>query len=284
MALRLCSFGIALVLAAVCFSLFGYGALALSIFLLLFSGISLILGMQEGISVNTVLMTHFMAERSMSLLNIGNEVAILMTGAGIGVLLNLYIPGKEKQIRMKQREIENHMKRILTDIAGLMAASAGTSTERLDSSLSRLERELKLGEQNAYEEMENKLLTETRYYLHYMNMRRLQSQVLRRIVEQIGHLQMLPPQSEQISRFITEICSSFHEHNNAVELLDELRRVKASMRRQTLPVTRDEFESRAVLYGILLELEQFLEVKKSFVEDLTEAEIDQFWAVSDAAS
>lgn len=277
MALRLCSFGIALVLAAVCFSLFGYGALALSIFLLLFSGISLILGMQEGISVNTVLMTHFMAERSMSLLNVGNELAILMIGAGIGVLLNLYIPGKEKQIRMKQQEIENRMKTILTDIAGLMTGSARTSTEQPDNSLSRLEQELKSGEQNAYEEMENKLLTETRYYLHYMNMRRLQSRVLRRIVEHIAHLQMLPPQSEQISRFIMEISSSFHEYNNAVELLEELGRVKASMRRQVLPITRDEFESRAVLYGILLELEQFLEIKKSFVEDLTEAEIDKFW-------
>lgn len=289
MALRLCSFGIALILAAISFSLFGYGALALGVFLLCFSSVSLLFGMQEGISVNTVLMTHFMAEQSMSLQNVGNELAILVIGAGIGVGLNLYIPGKEKQIRAKQKEIESRMKIILTDMAELLSASATAclesaeraSSESLQGNLLELEGELKLGEQQAYEEMENKLLTETRYYLRYMNMRRVQSAVLRRIAENISHLRMLPPQSEQISHFLGQISASFHEHNNAVELIGRLGQVKSSMREQALPETRDEFESRAVLYGILLELEQFLGIKKTFVEDLTDGEIKNFWGKPD---
>lgn len=278
-ALRLCSFGIALALAVVSFSLLGYGALALGVFLLLFSSVSLMLGMQEGISVNTVLMTHFMAEQSLSLRNVSNELAILVIGAGIGILLNLYIPGKEKQIRAKQREIENRIKLILSDLAGLLSApeNAKVSAERLQGILVELDGELKLGEKHAYEEMENKLLTETRYYLRYMNMRRIQSAALGRIAGSIVHLQSLPSQSGQISRFIEEINISFHEYNNAVALLGRLGQVKESMRNQALPETREEFESRAVLYGILLELEQFLEVKRMFVEDLTENEIRRFW-------
>lgn len=281
MALRLCSFGLALAISAVCFSLFGYGALGISAFLLFFSGISLIFRMQEGISVNTVLMTHFMAEQSMSLRNIGNELAILVIGAGIGVILNLYIPGKGKQIRAKQREIEDLMKAILNELAGILSAPEApvgvSDAEILRDSLARLDRELKLGERNAYEEMENKLLTETRYYLRYMNMRRAQSAVLVRIADHVGHLDMLPPQSEQIARFILRIGGSFHEHNNAVALLKDLQQVKGSMRTQKLPDTREEFESRAVLYRVLLELEQFLEIKRTFVEELTADEIGTFW-------
>ena len=290
MALRLCSFGLALVFSAVCFFLFGYGALAISAFLLLFSGVSLMLRMQEGISVNTVLMTHFMAERSMSPANMGNELALLVIGAGIGVILNLYIPGKEKQIRARQGEIENRMREILEDVAEGLSAPAQEAVlvdspaavfdgpaVTLRDRLEELDKELKQGEKNAYEEMENKLLTETRYYLRYMNMRMVQASVLGRIAENIGHLGMLPPQSNQIAHFVRQISASFHEHNNAVELLEGLKRVKESMRKQPLPDSREEFESRAVLYRILLELEQFLEIKKTFVEELTADEVKLFW-------
>ena len=49
------------------------------------------------------------------------------------------------------------------------------------------------------------------------------------------------------------------------------------MREQPLPESREEFESRAVLFQILLELEQFLEIKKKFVEELSAEEIGKFW-------
>lgn len=275
--LRLCSFCMALVLSAVCFSLLGYGAPAIGVFLLLFSGACLALGMQEGIAVNTVLMTHFMTDRSMSVSNVGNELAILVIGAGMGVILNLYIPGKGKQIRMGQRAVEDRMKGILNDMAGLLFASPGLIPGNLVHSLEELDRELKQGEKHAYEEMENKLLSETSYYLHYMNMRRVQAAVLGRIGKNIHHLKGLPAQSDQIARLIKQITASFHEYNNALDLLRQLQEVKDSIRRQALPDTREEFENRAVLYQILLELELFLEIKKNFVEELTEEEIKKFW-------
>lgn len=49
------------------------------------------------------------------------------------------------------------------------------------------------------------------------------------------------------------------------------------MREQPLPELREEFENRAVLFQILLELEQFLEIKKKFVEELSAEEIGKFW-------
>ena len=48
-------------------------------------------------------------------------------------------------------------------------------------------------------------------------------------------------------------------------------------REQPLPELREEFENRAVLFQILLELEQFLEIKKKFVEELSAEEIGKFW-------
>ena len=280
---RLLSFVLAMVISAACFSAFGYGPAAVSVFLLMFSTVCMAFGMQEGISVNTVLMTHFLAERSMNAVNIGNELGLLVTGAGIGVLLNLYIPGKERVIRMSQRQIEGRMKEILWNMAKQLTAADQERSNMpsdqppLTSRLTELDETLKQGEKSAYEDMENKLLSDTRYYLRYMNMRRTQAFVLGRIEAEMSHLKELPSQARPIAELMERISVSFHEYNNAVELLASLDRGTCSMREQRLPESREEFESRAVLFQILLELEQFLEIKKKFVEELSAEEIGKFW-------
>lgn len=272
---RLVSFGVSLILSAACFTLFGYGALAVGVFLLFFSAFCILFHMQEGISVNTVLITHFLTEQSMSAENIVNELLLLLVGAGIGVVLNLYIPGKKKQIKIRQQLIETRIKGILR---GMSEALSGKSKGcQQGTELSELDKELDQGERSAYEEMENTLLSETRYYLRYMNMRKVQALVLYRIEEHICRLRLLPPQAKLIAGLIEHISGSFHEYNNALELLTELNAVKLSMREQPLPTEREEFENRAVLFQILLELEQFLVMKKEFVEELSEDEIKEFW-------
>ena len=233
--------------------------------------------------MNTVLMTHFLAERSMTGANIANELGLLAIGAGIGVILNLYIPGKVHLIRTSQRRIESHMKEILRKMAGQLTTGKGGDAGLADgepplsSLLKELDAELKQGEKSAYEDMENKLLTETRYYLRYMNMRRTQAFVLGRIEGELKHLGELPSQAQPIAELIERISGGFHEYNNAVGLLEALDAVKEAMREQPLPELREEFENRAVLFQILLELEQFLEIKKEFVEELSAEEIGKFW-------
>ena len=56
--------------------------------------------------MNTVLMTHILAEGSMGMADIANEALLLFVGTGVGVVLNLYIPGSETAIRSAQGEIE----------------------------------------------------------------------------------------------------------------------------------------------------------------------------------
>ena len=73
------------------------------------------------------------------------------------------------------------------------------------------------------------------------------------------------------------VSSSFHEYNNARGLLEELEDVKQQMRLQPLPVTREEFEARAVLFQVLLELERFLVLKREFVQGLSREDISAFW-------
>ena len=75
--------------------------------------------------MNTVLMTHILAEGSMGMADIANEALLLFVGTGVGVVLNLYIPGTETAIRSAQGEIEETFISLLSR----MASELGTPGE-----------------------------------------------------------------------------------------------------------------------------------------------------------
>lgn len=279
---RMAAFLIALLLAPICFYWLGYRPLAVGAFLLLFTPACTFLQLQEGISVSTVLMTHFLTEGSMSGRHIANEVLLLLVGTGIGVAMNLYIPGRKNIIRQKQHRIEEQFRYLLACMAEILDGGwkEGTADQdEYDNGFAVLEDILEQGEKDAYGEMENSLLTETRYYLGYMILRKNQLMVLRRIRSFLRWPHPFPCQAKRISGLFLSISQSFHEYNNAAGLLEELEQVKVRMRRQPLPATREEFEARAVLFQILLDLEQFLMMKRKFVENLSNRDIHMFWKI-----
>ena len=80
--------------------------------------------------------------------------------------------------------------------------------------------------------------------------------------------------------FIEDVSIKFHESNNTQELMQKLTEMQTSMQKEPLPVTRTEFENRAVLYRILYDLEELITIKKRFIETLTPDEIKRFWNTS----
>lgn len=275
---RMAAFLMALLLAPVCFYWLGYRPAAVGLFLLLFTPACTFLRMQEGISVSTVLLTHFLSEGSMSWGNIVNEILLLLVGVGVGMVMNLYIPGRKRLIRLEQHRIEEQFRLLLANMAGILDSGTGAADfPEYQDGFAVLEEMLEQGERDAYRDMENRLLNDTRYYLSYMALRKSQLMVLRRIQFHLGWSRSFPVQASDISALFASVSRSFHEYNNAEGLLDELEQVKMQMRQQPLPVTREEFEARAVLFQILLELEQFLIMKREFVKGLSRQDIRMFW-------
>ena len=268
-------------LGPVSFALAGYRPLAMGIFLLMFTPLCMKWGIQEGISVNTVLMTHILAEGSMGMADIANEALLLFVGTGVGVVLNLYIPGSETAIRSAQGEIEETFISLLSRMASELGTPGengeqpdGRGFQALEQALGQA---LEQGERRAYEGMENSLLADTRYYLAYMGLRKNQFAILCRMRDCFSRMESTPDQALVVADLLQSVSGSFHERNNALGLLDELEQVKLQMKAQPLPVRRQEFESRALLYLGLLELEQFLVLKKEFALGLSRDEIRRFW-------
>lgn len=287
---RIAGFFMALLLAPGCFLLAGFGPAAIGLFLLLFTPLSMVLHIPEAVSVSTVLMTHFLAEGRMGGEEILNEILLLLTGTGTGILLNLYIPGKKRHIQRKQRQIEEGFRGFLQEAAGILdRGERGLKQERepgswpgkrLEERLNALKSMILQGEREAFFDVENSLLSETRYYLKYMSMRKGQLMVSERMGECLKRLEgyeRLPDQAVRIGELLELTRVAFHEFNNARGLLAKLEQTREKIKSQPLPGTRDEFEIRALLYQILLDLRQLLVIKRDFSDSLTTEEKKIFW-------
>ena len=85
------------------------------------------------------------------------------------------------------------------------------------------------------------------------------------ICRNIIRLTTTPEQGKALADFIRQTADEFEEQNNVETLLSELERLHHYYEQQPLPVTRQEFENRSMLYHILEDMKAFLDIKKDFI-------------------
>lgn len=278
---RVCAFLLATFLAYIVFRHGGYHVFAYGIFLFVFIAACMPLRLGDAVSINAVLATHYLLEKDMSLPMIGNEALLLLIGAGIGTFLNLYMPGKGKEIRAMQRVLEEDLRLVLLRMAEYVRKE--DRSDYTENCFDKLQADLLDGEKQAFAYRNNTFFQESKYFIEYMNMRKQQTVVLREIYKKIVSIRRILPQMEQVSGLFHEVAVSFGESNNARELLAKLSEVLRQMKDSPLPATREEFEERAVLYGILMDLEYFLQLKKEFADALTQEQRKRYWQDTDVA-
>lgn len=266
---RMLAFLVAIIVAYIVFSRVGYTPIAFGGFIFIFVAICNLFGLQDGISMNAVLTTHFLIEKTMNPTFIMNEVFLLIIGMSIGIILNLIMPKNMKKIKEEQKVVEGQIRSILSCMSSMLKGNKEclqTIEDKENIDLAGLSLSLDNLLLKAYEEAGNTLLVETQYQISYLEMRKLQIVVLKDIFENIVNIHDILSQSIEVSRYMEKVAEEFHELNNVKSLLLELEELYKFFRNETLPTTRDEFENRAILFNILRDLEHFLQIKKSFIE------------------
>ena len=242
------------------------------------AGIIAILSLQNTLVSNTVLVLHLYAAQSVHPALLVNELLLLLTGTSCGILMNLYMPGNSSKIRRAQSELEQIFRNTFHRIARDIVMDKQLACTFFD--LSDLDLILKKLEKEAHENQGNTLLSDEQYFVKYVEMRKNQKLVVEKLCQNIRLLHDVPIQAHAISHFIEDVSIKFHESNNTQELMQKLTEMQTSMQKEPLPVTRTEFENRAVLYRILYDLEELITIKKRFIETLTPDEIKRFWNTS----
>ena len=113
---------------------------------------------------------------------------------------------------------------------------------------------------------ENSLTDAPTRAIHYIDMRRQQRRILLQVTQDAQKVQGHPPQEAEVRALIGRIFSEYDRENDCTLLLSALHDLLAEMQHQPLPVTRGEFEDRALLYVLLRRMEDFLLLKREFYE------------------
>ncbi len=256
----------ALVLAAFWFALLGYHLVAFALYLFCFALLCQWAGWSEAIAMNAVLVSHFLAEENMGAQALLNETLLFAIGTGMGILVNLHLHPRGEEFDRLADKVDCEIKEILRLMS--LRLSRKEPTECGEGCFDRLDEALTAARDCAAVNRKNTLFQKGNYEMDYITMRRQQSNVLRGINENISSIQYLPAQAELVAELFSEIEQDYNRNNNVEGLLERFAELLEEMKEQELPASREEFEARAILFYILMQLENLLEIKQRFMSEL----------------
>ncbi len=271
---RVCAFFIAVAAAYLLFTTLGYHLFSFGFFLLIFTFVCYLLKLETGVSMSTVLVTHFWTAQNFHYTLIINEFLLLCIGVGIAVLINLYMPRISHIIRQDQEEIDKSMKDIILQMSSVLIDGHEIN---LETDFQILQGRLEQALVHAYQHMNNTLSADMRYYVQFIELRKNQQGLLKRVYRNLVKIKFIPTQAFPVSRFMKRIAESFQDYDNAGHLLSILFEMRKFYKTSPLPQTREEFEARAVLYQIVSDLESLVLLKQSFAQQLSPGQIKYFW-------
>ncbi|MFI3064671.1 aromatic acid exporter family protein [Streptococcus suis] len=260
---RLYSTLLALTIATITFYLLGFEIWTLGIYLAIYVPTAYHFRWEAGIAPSTVLVTHLLLEQDISLIFLGNELALFLIGAGLALLFNLYMPSQEKKIEAYHDQVEDLLKQILLRFEAFLLNGDGRNEAELITQLDKtLDEALKV----VYLDRHNQLFQQTNYQVHYFEMRAAQNKILRTMAGNINKCLLEGRENVILSSLFERAAQQLSRENSAKELLLDIELFHATFRERPLPQTREEFETRATLFQLLHDMEAFIRLKVDFYE------------------
>lgn len=262
---RVVSLVLAMGIAGLCFFVLGYGPVAFGVYLLLFIPVSTRFQLDDGIVVNSVLMTHFLVEQNFSLAMITNEFLLMGIGAGLALVANLYMPDLEKTLREDQLVVEAMFARLLELLSTSLnqPQEAAKIVERCNS----LQQFLRNAQEKAHQHQENYFGKEESYFEEYFAMRRSQLRIMKDMIAVCPQITVEEDMVAHLRGLLQYTATTFAEDNDGQKILDQILEIYEGYRKRKLPQSREEFENRALLFQFLQSFSSFIEIKAEFFDE-----------------
>ena len=264
---------LAFAVATVVFLIFGFSVYSFGVYLAIYVPLAYLGKVDAGIAPCSVLVTHFVIAESVSWQWQVNGLLIMVIGLIMALLFNLWIPSYDQKLDTRVKEIEKQMSLVLF-LLDRYLADGSSSYERIKEELDDLcDLVLELDDL-ALIEYENTTFSKSvqDYYVKYAQMRKQQYEILERIVDRLPSIVPDTEENRILASIFGETAETLDEKNPGVELLTAIDNLYTIFRESNLPKTREEFESRAILYYILTDFEKFLVLKRDFYVEYGETE------------
>lgn len=243
------------------FETLGYNPIAVGLMLAAFIPATVFLKITTGIATSSVIFLNLYSAEYMSYTFLLDQFMVITVGIGVALLLNLYMPSMEKQLREKQIKLENYFQIILHEIALYIK----NKNQNWDG------KELTLSEEILEEawdivdlDRENHLFRNRHPFSDYFIMRKRQLELLQKMLPLVTVLTEKHAISDKIASFFDSLSEAVHPGNTASLFLDRLNEIRTEFNKKELPKTQEAFETRANLYRLLHEIEDYLIIKNSF--------------------
>lgn len=228
------------------------------------------------LAVNGVICSHFMTYTDFGSQMIIHEFLIVLIGVLCALIINqLYTKrAVQQQLGTYIKESEQELVELLYQVAEHLS---GGSDRKV--SLEKYERTLRQAYELAKDFEENTFSRHTNYYANYFRMRSMQCHMLKNVVWELSHMPMQPAQTKVVVHYIRYLARYVTETNAPYKQQEELRNLLKTMQEEPLPKTRKEFESRAYLFHILMDLDEFVQCKQTYMNKLSEKQKERFWGL-----
>lgn len=263
---RILSTILAFAVATIVFYFLGMSYWAFGIFLFIYIPLAYNWGLEAGIAPCSVLVTHFMVNNSLAISWHLNGLGLMIIGVAIAILFNLFMTSYKDQLDHRIIEIEESFRKLLLHIRDRLL------TESQDVQPLKIESQNLLNQLQAYQslaliEYDNQVTDKDEYYIEYGRMRMRQGRLLEQMIHSLENIGYYTDHNQGLAELFEVISREFDESNSGLDLLERLAQLFKDSRDSPLPKNRQEFETRAILYHLLFNLEHFLQLKNNFYQD-----------------
>jgi len=244
-----------------CFNFLGYNLWSFSLYILIIISTCFVLNIRYVIAMCVVISSHYLLQESMSIYWILNETGLFIIGAGIGIIINMFMFSNKEHIYEGQQKLQKQVSLILVEISEMINKPGRDNN--IKHNISILSNLIDSSTKAAYFNINNNLLSDTKYFLDHMEIIKSQRNILNTLYDLVSQLNYLPAQGQIVSNFINKVGNTSFEVNTVNDLLNDLEKMYNDMKTQPLPQDRDEFENRAILFLCLIEMKKYLINRKN---------------------
>ena len=250
-----------------CFNFLGYNLWSFSLYILIIISTCFVLNIRYVIAMCVVISSHYLLQESMSIYWVLNETGLFIIGAGIGIIINMFMFSNKEHIYEGQQKLQKQVSLILVEISEMINKPGRDNN--IKHNISILSNLIDSSTKAAYFNINNNLLSDTKYFLDHMEIIKSQRNILNTLYDLVSQLNYLPAQGQIVSNFIIKVGNTSFEVNTVNDLLNDLEKMYNDMKTHPLPQDRDEFENRAILFLCLIEMKKYLinRKKAQFLRD-----------------
>lgn len=252
---------LAMPFSALFFEGIAYHPLTIGLMLVFFIPTIVMLKAKDGVVTSSVIILHIYAAHHISMAIFLNELGVIVTGIGVALLINLYMPSVDTKMEQYQKDIEKNFQKIFFEmISYLRKGESDWGGEEITATAKLLDEAKKI----AFRDVENRFSGEETIYYQYFLMREQQFEIIERVLQIVTSITSTVKQGKMIADFLQELSENIHPGNTAYIYIKKLMDMKKEFEEMELPKTREEFEARAALLQLVIEMEKYLQIKSSF--------------------